>query len=82
MENVHHEGRVFTFLAGLMFGAAVGAGVALLTAPAKGRKTRRRLAQAAYDVRDTAHERLEEFADDVRGRMDGAVKVARKRITR
>jgi len=82
VEYEHHESRVFTFLAGVMFGAALGAGVALLTAPERGRKTRKKLARAAYDARDSAQERLEDLADDVRGRVDGAVKVARKRISR
>lgn len=82
MEYEDQEGRVFSFLAGLLMGVAVGAGVALLTAPEKGRKTRKRLVRAASDARDTAQHRIEELADDVRDRVDGAVKVARKRITR
>lgn len=82
MEYEDQESQVFSFIAGMLFGAVVGAGVALLTAPEKGHKTRRRITRAAHDVRDTAQDRLEDFADDVRGRVDDAVKVARKRIAR
>ena len=59
-----------------------GAGVALLMAPAKGKKTRRRLVKAAQGARDSAQDRLEYITDEVRDRVDGAVQVARKRVSR
>jgi gas vesicle protein len=81
---VHYEeqDQAISFFAGLVLGAVIGAGAALLSAPASGRRTRRKIARTASDVRDNAQDRLEYIADDVRDRMDGAVKTARKRISR
>jgi len=77
-----NEGHVLNFVAGVVLGTIIGAGVALLAAPAKGKKTRKRLVRAAEGVRESAQDRFEDFADEVKGRVDDAVKVARKRITR
>ncbi|UCC25405.1 MAG: YtxH domain-containing protein [Gemmatimonadales bacterium] len=82
MEYEDHEGQVLSFVAGLALGAILGAGVALLTAPEKGKKTRRRLVKAARDARDTAQDRFEYISDEVRDRVDGAVQGARQRISR
>jgi gas vesicle protein len=43
-----------SFLTGLLVGAAVGAGVALLLAPASGEKTRRVLRRRAHSLRRDA----------------------------
>lgn len=82
MRHDDHEGQVWSFVAGMMVGAMIGAGAALLTAPEKGRKTRKKLVRAAGDARENAQGRLEDFADDVRDRVDGAVETARRRIGR
>ncbi len=76
-----HEGQVVTFLSGLLLGAVIGAGVALLTAPQPGKKTRRRLRKRALEVRDSAGERLEALADEVKGRVDDAFEGARRRLS-
>jgi gas vesicle protein len=76
-----HESQVFNFIAGLVLGAAIGAGIALLTAPDTGRRTRRRLRNVAGELRETAEDRWDELADDVKGRVDDAVKGARKRFS-
>src|SRR5262245_10208050 len=46
-------------LVGFVCGAALGAGVALLLAPAKGAETRRRLGETARRLRNTVNNRLE-----------------------
>jgi gas vesicle protein len=74
------EARAFNFAAGLLLGAAIGAGVALLMAPDSGRKTRRRIRRVAGDFADTSQDRWGELSDDVRTRVDDAVKVARRRL--
>lgn len=74
------DARLFNFLSGLVCGAAIGAGVALMMAPQSGRKTRKKLHRAAEDLRDNATERWEEVAVDVRDRMDDALASARKRM--
>ncbi len=67
-----------SFLAGLVLGAAIGAGVALLTAPQSGKRTRRQLKRAAVGVRDSATERWDDFAGDVRS----VVKSGSRRLRR
>ena len=59
----------------------IGAGIAILTAPESGRRTRRRIRRVAGDVRESASDRWEELADDVKGRVDDAIKGARQRFT-
>jgi len=76
-----HEAQVFNFMAGLILGAVIGAGIAVLTTPEAGKRTRRRIRRAASDIRGTAEERLEELSDEMKGRVDEVVKVARKRFS-
>ena len=76
-----HESQVFNFIAGLVLGAVIGAGIAMLTAPDSGKKTRRRVRKMAGELRRTAEGRIGELGDDVRGRVDDAVKGVRKRIS-
>ncbi len=60
-----------SFLAGLVLGAAIGAGVALLTAPQSGKRTRRKLQRAAEGVRSSATDRWNDFTGDVRSVVKG-----------
>lgn len=76
------EQQVTTFLTGLVLGAVIGAGLAFLSAPESGRRTRRKIVRAAGDVRETTQDRFEDFTEDVRDRVDDAVKTARKRLKR
>jgi gas vesicle protein len=76
-----HESQVFNFIAGLVLGAVIGAGITMLTAPESGRKTRRRVRKMAGELRRSAESRLGDLSDDVRGRVDDAVKGVRKRIS-
>lgn len=75
-----HEAQVVNFLSGMMLGAVLGAGIALLSAPQSGRRTRRRLRKAAIDIRDSASDRWEELSDDVKRRVDEAIDLARDRF--
>jgi gas vesicle protein len=75
------DGRLFNFVSGLVCGAAIGAGVALLLAPDKGTKTRKRIHRAAEDLKDNAQDRWDVLADDVRDRVDEALAGARKRFS-
>jgi gas vesicle protein len=76
------EGRVSGFISGLLLGAVIGAGVALLAAPDSGRRTRRRIGRAASEVRGTAGNRWDELTEDVKQKVDVAMKGARRKITR
>lgn len=75
------DARLFNFVSGLVCGAAIGAGLALLMAPDSGRKTRRRLGRAAEDLREDASDRWDELSDEVRDRVDEALSGARKRFS-
>ncbi len=75
------DARAFNFLTGLICGAAIGAGAALLMAPTTGKKARKRLTRGAEDLKDRATDGWEELADDVRDRVDDALATARKRFS-
>jgi gas vesicle protein len=70
--------QVVNFISGLLLGAIIGAGVAYLTAPQPGKKTRKRIRRAASELRDTATDRLDDLADEVKGKVDEVIKGARK----
>jgi len=76
----NHERQVANFISGLLLGAIIGAGVALLTAPRPGRKTRKRLRRAAVGMRHTATDQLDHLADEVKGKVDEVVRSARGRL--
>ena len=73
-----HEGQVFNFLTGLVLGAFIGAGAALLSAPQSGRRTRRKIKRVASGARDNAGDRWDALADDVKDRVDDALRGARE----
>jgi gas vesicle protein len=75
------ESHVFNFVAGLLLGAVIGAGVALLTAPDSGKRTRRRLRKVAGELRESAEDRWDELSGDVAGKVGDAMKGARKRLS-
>ena len=75
-----NEDQLVGFVAGLLLGAAIGATAALLSAPQSGRRTRRKLGRAASEIKRTTGDRWDEVADDVRIRVDDALKGARKRL--
>ena len=70
------ESSALSFVAGMLLGAAVGASLALLTAPQSGRKTRKRLIRGLSTARDAAGDQWEDMADEVHG----VVRRGRKRI--
>ena len=75
------EAKFSSFLAGLVCGLAVGAGVALVLAPESGQRTRRRLKRVAGDLKETAADRWDDLADEVRGRVDEVLEGARSRLS-
>jgi gas vesicle protein len=74
--------QAVSFISGLLLGAIIGAGVAYLTAPQPGKKTRKRLKRAAVGVRDSASARLDNLADEVKGKVDEVIKGARETFVR
>lgn len=74
------DSRHVNFVAGMVFGAVLGAGAALLLAPESGKRTRRRIGRAAEDLRESAGDRWDEISEDVRDKVDEALANARKRV--
>jgi gas vesicle protein len=66
MDGEGGNGRARTFAAGLILGALVGAGLALLLAPQSGADTRRDLARRARRLADDARDRYEEARHQIR----------------
>ena len=62
---MNEHGRTNEVILGFLCGAAVGAGIALLTAPWSGAVTRRRVGVTARKMADTTREQL----DRMRGRF-------------
>lgn len=75
-----HEAQVLNFVSGLVVGAVLGAGIALLTAPSSGTRTRRKIRRTAVDLRGTATDRWDDLADDMKTRVDDAIQGARKKF--
>lgn len=74
--------RVGVFGAGMAVGALIGAGVALLLAPATGYETRTRLARRARQTGGRAADRWEDVSDDLRDKArHGARRVKRAATT-
>jgi len=60
MDAEDGSGKARTFAAGLILGALVGAGLALLLAPQSGAETRRDLARRARRLADETRDRYDE----------------------
>ena len=73
--NEERGGR--TFAAGLLIGALVGAGVALLFAPHSGEETRRLIRRKAKRIASEARDRF----DDVKERVRAARRKAEEAIS-
>jgi gas vesicle protein len=71
------ESTTVSFLSGLIVGAAIGAGLALLLAPQSGKRTRRQLMRSVEGVTDDATDRFDHLTDDLRS----AVRTGRKKFS-
>ena len=69
-------------MAGMVLGALVGAGVALLMAPDRGSVTRRRLKKLVGRMRHDAKERVEDWRDDVKAELKRRRRQIREQIER
>ena len=71
-----------SFMAGMVLGALVGAGVALLVAPERGSVTRRRLKKLVGRVGQDARDHLEDWRDDVKAELKRRRRQIREQIER
>jgi gas vesicle protein len=76
------ERQALSFVSGLVLGAVIGAGVAILTAPQPGRKTRKRIRKVARRAQGQTASRLDELATELKLRVDETVSAARERLPR
>lgn len=60
------ESGSLNFVAGLAMGAVLGASIALLTAPASGKRTRRHIVRAVEAARDNADDGWDEVSTRAR----------------
>lgn len=67
-------------LMGFVCGVAVGAGIALLLAPASGEETRRRLRETASRLQDDAQERIGHAKDVAKDKIGQARDMAKDKI--
>ncbi len=78
-------------IAGIVIGALIGAGIALLAAPSSGEDTRRQLTRRARGLRDDAAERFDDLSlrarrelkrrrRQLRERLEDGVDTVRERI--
>jgi gas vesicle protein len=74
------ERNAWSFATGLLLGGVIGAGVAMLTAPRAGRRTRRRIRRSARRIRGSASHRLDDLATELKDKVDEAVGVAREHL--
>ncbi|NJD10017.1 MAG: YtxH domain-containing protein [Gemmatimonadetes bacterium] len=72
------ESGTLRFITGLLIGAVLGAGVALLVAPRSGQRTRQRIVRAVEGARDSAADRWQDLTDEAKE----AVRAGRRRISR
>ena len=70
------------FIGGVIVGALIGAGVALLIAPERGAVTRRRIRQKLEHASDEAMDRLEDIKDDAGRRLRRGRRRVRRLRTR
>lgn len=68
--------RIYQFLAGLLLGAVIGATTATLLAPQSGRRTRKQLMRTLEGARESAGDRWDDVARDVRS----AVEAGKRRL--
>lgn len=67
-----------SFVSGLLLGAIIGAGVAMLTTPQPGRRTRKRIRRVARQIGGSAGDRLDDLATELKGKVDEAVGAVRR----
>lgn len=81
-EEEHGAGRVLAFLGGLVVGALVGAGVALLLAPERGEITRRQVQRRFTDLKEGAREQFEGAREQLEDWRDDAHRELRRQRRR
>lgn len=68
------------FAAGLVVGALVGAGIAILVAPERGDVLRKRIGSGLRDIHDDARGQLEDWRDDARRELSKQRRKLKRRL--
>ncbi len=78
----HRAPGIGLFAVGLLVGTFLGAGVAFLTAPARGEITRRRVRRRLRDLRDDARSHLDDLREDAQHGLSRQGSRVRRRVRR
>jgi hypothetical protein len=70
------------FFVGVLVGAVVGAGVALLVAPDRGEVVRRRIGRSWRDLQDDARDQLDDWRGEARREVRKQKRRLRRKLTR
>ena len=68
------------FAAGLVVGALVGAGIAILVAPERGEVLRKRIGTGLRDIQEDARGQLEDWHDDARRELSKQRRKIKRRL--
>lgn len=72
-----NNGRISTFLLGVIIGGVIGGATALLMAPTSGKKLRRKISDTAEDFYEDAHE----YYESGREKVEDIYKEGRKKVS-
>lgn len=78
--NDYSNSRGFDSMLGFVMGVVVGAGIALLFAPATGTETRRRVGETASRLGNQAKDKIGEVAGDLKRRGSDMLNRERDRV--
>ena len=62
-------GDSFSFFGGVIVGVVLGAGIALLAAPATGKRTRRKMLRQVVSAKRAAGEHIDDWTDEFRSAL-------------
>lgn len=79
---VEHGGSSGTlgFIGGLLLGAVIGAGIALLVAPERGEVVRRHIRTRVQDMQDGARDRLDDWREEAGAQLRRKRRKLRRRL--
>ena len=79
-QDERRSGGACAFVAGMLMGAAIGAGLALLFAPKKGSELREQLAESARRARESARDAYRQAAETAGAAASRAVSEAERAL--
>ena len=72
MENKLSSNGNAKLVGALLVGAAIGAGIGILFAPAKGSETRKKIMRKGEDLKDGLTDKYNDFMEDMKDKFESA----------